>query len=89
MYSEQFKESLALVEAAREKNIALEPTRMTADQKQTVLASFHPDYKQDQFSVLTIGPNKGDKVPTELAEILQAHSRIKADSVCLDSPDYE
>ena len=25
MYSEQFKESLALVEAAREKNIALEP----------------------------------------------------------------
>ena len=89
MYSEQFKESLALVEAAREKNIALEPTRMTADQKQTVLASFHPDYKQDQFSVLTIGPNKGDKVPTELAEILQAHSRIKADSVCLECPDYE
>ena len=89
MYSEQFKESLALVEAAREKNIALEPTRMTAEQKETVLASFHPDYKQDQFSVLTIGPNKGDKVPTELAEILQAHSRIKADSVCLECPDYE
>ena len=89
MYSEQFKESLALVEAAREKNIALEPTRMTADQKQTVLASFHPDYKQDQFSVLTIGPNKGDKVPTELAEILQAHSRITKDSVCLECPDYE
>ena len=89
MYSEQFKESLALVEAAREKNIALEPTRMTAEQKQTVLASFHPDYKQDQFSVLTIGPNKGDKVPTELAEILQAHSRINKNSVCLDTPDYD
>ena len=39
--------------------------------------------------VLTIGPNKGDKVPKELAEILQAHSRITADSVCLDKPDYE
>ena len=89
MYSEQFKESLALVEAAREKNIALEPTRMTAEQKETVLASFHPDYKQDQFSVLTIGPNKGDKVPTELAEILQAHSRITKDSVCLECPDYD
>ena len=89
MYSEQFKESLALVEAAREKNIALEPTRMTAEQKETVLASFHPDYKQDQFSVLTIGPNKGDKVPKELAEILQAHSRINKDSVCLECPDYD
>ena len=89
MYSEQFKESLALVEAAREKNIALEPTRMTAEQKETVLASFHPDYKQDQFSVLTIGPNKGDKVPTELAEILQAHSRINPADIDLSSPDYD
>ena len=89
MYSEQFRESLALVEAAREKNIALEPTRMTAEQKETVLASFHPDYRADQFSVLEIGPNKGDKVPKELAEILQAHSRITADSVCLENPDYE
>ena len=89
MYSEQFKESLLLVEASRDKNIALEPARMTAEQKENVLASFHPDYKADQFSVLTIGPNKGDKVPTELAEILQAHSRITKDSVCLDKPDYE
>ena len=89
MYSEQFMESLALVEASREKNIALEPARMTAEQKEKVLASFHPDYKADEFATLTIGPNKGDKVPKELAEILQAHSRITADSVCLDTPDLE
>ena len=89
MYSEQFKASLALVEAAREKNIALEPTRMTAEQKETVLASFHPDYKVDEFTTLSIGANKGDKVPKELAEILQAHSRINADSVDLSAPDYE
>ncbi|MBE6648942.1 MAG: FAD-dependent oxidoreductase [Ruminococcaceae bacterium] len=89
MYSEQFRESLALVEAAREKNIAIEPIRMTAEQKEKVLSSFHPDYKEDEFSVLTIGPNKGDKVPKELALLLQAHSRISADSICLDNPDYE
>ena len=89
MYSEQFRESLSLVEAAREKNIALEPTRMTAEQKENVLASFHPDYKVDEFATLEIGPNKGDKVPKELAEILQAHSRITKDSVCLENPDYE
>ena len=89
MYSEQFMDSIALVEAAREKNIALEPARMTAEQKEKVLASFHPDYKQDEFATLKIGPNKGDKVPKELAEILQAHSRITAESVNLDAPDYE
>ena len=89
MYSEKFQESLKLVEQAREKNIALEPDRMTAQQKEDLLAAFHPDYRQDQFDVLQIGPNKGDKVPFELAEILQAHSRITADSVDLEHPDYE
>ena len=89
MYSEKFQESIAAVEAAREKNIALEPDRMTAQQKEDLLAAFHPDYKQDEFDILKIGPNKGDKVPTELAEILQAHSRITADSVDLTNPDYE
>ena len=89
MYSEKFQKSIAAVEAAREKNIALEPDRMTAKQKEDLLASFHPDYRQDQFDVLKIGPNRGDKVPKELAEILQAHSRITADSVDLTKPDYE
>ena len=89
MYAENFQKSLALVEAAREKNIALEPVRMTAEQKETLLATFHPDYKADEFVTLTVGPNKGDKVPTELGEILQAHSRITADSVDLTAPDYD
>ena len=89
MYSEKFQKSIAAVEAAREKNIALEPDRMTAKQKEDLLAAFHPDYKKDEFDVLKIGPNKGEKVPTELAEILQAHSRITADSVDLEKADYE
>ena len=89
MYSEKFQESLAAVEAAREKNIALEPTRMTAEQKETVLSSFHPDYKTDEFAALTLGPNKGDKVPKELAAMLQAHSRIKDTEIDLENPDYE
>jgi len=89
MYSEKFQQSLAAVEAAREKNIALEPERMTAKQKEDLLAAYHPDYKADQFETLKIGPNKGEKVPTELAEMLQAHSRISADSVDLSKPDYE
>ena len=89
MYSEKYQESLAAVAAAREKNIALEPVRMTAEQKETLLKTYHPDYREDQFSVLSIGPNKGDKVPHELCEILQAHSRITEDSVDLSSPDYD
>ncbi len=89
MYAEQFQESLKAVEAAREANIALEPRRMTADEKDRLLETYHPDYRMDQFDVLTAGPNKGEKVPKELAAILQAHSRIAKDSVDLNAPDYD
>ena len=89
MYSEKFQKSLAAVEAAREKNIALEPERMTAQQKEDLLREYHPDYKKEEFRTLEIGPNKGEQVPIELAEMLQAHSRITADSVDLSKPDYD
>ncbi len=89
MYSEKFQKSIAAVEAARDKNVALEPTRMTAQQKTDLLAAYHPDYRQDQFEELKIGPNKGNKVPKELAEILQAHSRICPKCVDLEKVDYD
>ena len=63
MYAKEFEASLAAVEAAREQNIAYEPPRMTADEKDALLAAYHPDYKKSEFSPLRIGPNKGERVP--------------------------
>ena len=89
MYSEKFTESIKAVEAARDKNIALEPARMTAQQKEDLLKAYHPDYKQEEFEELKIGSNKGEKVPRELAAMLQAHSRISPEDVDLTNPDYD
>ncbi len=89
MYAEQFQKSLKAVEEARDNNIALEPQRMTAQQKEDLLAEFHPDYRKGEFTELKMGPNKGDKVPHELAETLQAHARIKAEDVDLENPAYD
>ena len=89
MYSKEFEKSLKAVEAAREDNIALEPRRMTADEKDALLAAYHPDYKKSEFSTLKIGPNKGEQVPHELCEMLEAHSRIKADDVDLNNVTYD
>ena len=89
MYSEQFQKSIAAVEAAREKNIALEPERMTAKQKEDLLAAYHPDYKKAEFETLKIGPNKGQEVPRELCETLQAKSRIKAEDIDLSDVTYD
>ena len=82
-------QSIALVEAAREANIGTDPRRMTADEKDALLKKFHPDYKTEEFATLRIGPNKGGKVPLELADLLQGEPRITAGQVDLTRPDYD
>ena len=89
MYTNEMLESMKKVEAARAENAAFEPRRMTAEEKDNLLKTYHPDYKQDEFSVLQIGPNKGEKVPTELAALLQAKSRVNPDEIDLEHPDYD
>lgn len=89
MYSGEILESMKKVEAARAKNITLEPRRMTAEEKEILLATYHPDYKQNEFAVLQVGPNKGEKVPTELAALLQANSRVNPEKVDLSHIDYD
>ena len=83
------QESIKKVEAARAENVKLDPRRMTAEEKETLLATYHPDYKQEQFTTLQMGPNKGEKVPLELAALLQANSRIAGKAIDLSNPDYD
>ena len=89
MYPSDFEASIKKVEVAREENTKLEPRRMTAEEKDTLLATYHPDYKKEEFRELKVGPNKGEKVPTELCALLQGHSRIKDNRPDLSSPDYD
>ena len=89
MYTKEMLESIKKVEANREANAALEPRRMTAEEKDELLRTYHPDYKQGEFAVLSVGPNKGEKVPTELAALLQANSRVNPADIDLSNPDYD
>ena len=89
VYTAEMLESMKKVEAARAANTEFEPRRMTAEEKETLLATYHPDYKESEFDTLKIGVNAGEKVPTELAALLQANSRITADQVDLDKIDYD
>lgn len=86
---DKLNELAKAVAEKRAENAKLEPRRMTAEEKESLLATFHPDYKQDEFTVLSAGVNKGEKVPTQLAELLQGKSRISAADVDLSAPDYE
>ncbi|MBP3387480.1 MAG: FAD-dependent oxidoreductase [Clostridia bacterium] len=89
MYTKEMLESIKKVEANRAANAELEPRRMTAEEKETLLKTYHPDYKTDEFRVLSVGPNKGEKVPTELAALLQGKSRINTADIDLSKVDYD
>ena len=77
MFTPEMLASAKKVEATRAQRIGMEPKRMTAEEKHNLLREFHPDYKTVGFENLKIGPNKGEKVPKELAALLQANSRVK------------
>ena len=85
----KMQESIKKVELAREKNITLTPRRMTAEEKEELLKTYHPDYKEEQFRDLRFGPNKGEKVPLELADLLESSSRLLSTTLTLAEPDYD
>ena len=89
MFTEEMLESIKKVEASRAERIGFEPKRMTADEKEALLKKFHPDYKSEGFANLTVGPNKGDKVPEELAALLQGKSRTLDMDIDLSKVDYD
>lgn len=89
MYTAEMLESMKKVEANRAGNIAFEPERMTADEKDVLLETFHPDYKKNEFDVLKIGVNAGDRVPRELAALLQGKPRYSASDFDLEGIDID
>ncbi len=88
-YSIEMQESIKKVEAARAANAAMEPKRMTADEKSALLKTYHPDYREEEFDEIKIGPNKGQKAPKELVALLQGNSRIAKEKIDLKNPDYD
>lgn len=44
----------------------------------SLLSHFHPDHRQETMATLQVGPNKGDRCHAQIADILQADSRIDA-----------
>ena len=89
MFTQEMLDSMKKVEAAREANVALEPRRMTAAEKDALLAQYHPDYRPEGFTTIKIGPNKGEKAPVELNEMLEGHSRVLDLNVNLNKIDYD
>lgn len=95
MYPDSMSESLNKVIRSRPRRLELAKSGkpifppMSAEEREEVLNKFHPDYKPESRRKLKVGPNKGELITTEVADLLESHSRIKSDLFDLSKPDYE
>ena len=89
MYTEKMLESVKKVEATRPERMGKDLKRMTAEEKDALLKAYHPDYREDGFVEIKIGPNKGEKVPTELGHLLHSNSRLLDENIDLNKIDYD
>lgn len=89
MFTSEMRESIKKVEATRAERMKTEPRRMTAEEKDALLKAFHPDYRTDGFAKIKVGPNKGEKAPKELTELLHSNSLLLKDKVDITKIDYD
>ncbi|MGQ9672724.1 MAG: FAD-binding protein [Candidatus Aminicenantales bacterium] len=95
MYPEYMRESLNLVEKTRPRRLELEKSGqpvfkpMTAEEREEVLNKFHPDYRPEARRIVRVGPNRGESITTEVADLLESHSRINPELFDLSRADFE
>ncbi len=93
-YTDELKSLIKLVEKTRPARLERAKSgesfpALSLEERQERLKSFHPDYRLDAKRPLAVGPNKGDVVPNELADLLESHTRLDLDTVRLDRVDVE
>lgn len=88
-YPAYMEESIRKVEGTREKRLKEELPRIPVGKRMPVLQEFHPDFVKTSMRELLVGPNKGDRTPNELADLLEGNSRIDPDKIDLTRIDYD
>jgi len=82
-------ESVKRLEATRSARMQQQVPRLTAAAKKALLEEFHPDYRPTAARELVFGPNAGDRVPHEVADLLEARGRIDPDAFDLRRVDQD
>ena len=89
MYPPHMQNSIKNVESTRAARLNFAPQRMSADEKESLLKKFHPDYQDDAFDLIKVGKNAGQKAPVELCEALHSKSLVSAFEINLNDPSFD
>ena len=92
-YTPELKELIKKVEATRDERVERkkrgeEIPFLDLDERKKRL-EFHPDFKEEGRRELQVGPSKGYAIAHEIADLLEATSRVEPGKVDLSNPAYE
>lgn len=87
-YPEYMKKLIEKTEKTREKRLHYTPPAMSMKERDEVL-QVHPDFAAGGKRTLLIGPNKGERAPHEVADLLEAYPLVEKGDVDLSSFDFE
>jgi succinate dehydrogenase/fumarate reductase flavoprotein subunit len=92
-YTPELLELIKVVEKTRAERVARkkageEVPFLSLDERKKRL-EHHPDFKEEGRRALRVGPSKGYKIAHEMADLLEAGSRVAPGVVDLSRPDYE
>ncbi|MGD1997044.1 MAG: FAD-dependent oxidoreductase [Anaerolineae bacterium] len=78
-YPSAMQESIRRVEATRMRRIKETHPTMSMAEREQVLDKFHPDYIEEKMRAVRAGVSKGQRMPLELADIVEGHPHIGPD----------
>jgi succinate dehydrogenase/fumarate reductase flavoprotein subunit len=92
-YPEKLKELIKQVEATRADRVERkkkdqEVPFLSLDERKVMLEN-HPDFKAEGRRELKVGKSKGYAIAHEIADLLEAKSRVDPDRIDLSNPDFE
>ncbi|HUV24546.1 MAG TPA: FAD-binding protein [Methanomassiliicoccales archaeon] len=88
-YPEYMRRSIKKVEATREERISLVMEPMSAEEREKVLSTYHPDYMKEGKRPLKVGASKGEIVHHETANILEARPQVIPDEIDLSCINHD
>ncbi|MBN1955622.1 MAG: FAD-binding protein [Anaerolineae bacterium] len=78
-YPPEMQESIRSVEATRARRVGETFPAMSMEQREKILSGFHPDYREETFHAVRVGVSKGQRMPVELARVVEARPHVGAD----------
>lgn len=82
-------ELIKRVEATRGERLHQEFPLMSPEAKDEVLKGYHPDYRDEIFREIKVGPSKGQRTPNEFADVFEAYSALDPDKFDLSQVDFD